>query len=122
MGKCLSMKLLSVILFLIFSHVSNADEIATDKVAHLAVSYAVANTVVPFMQNTKKPVLYSFAIGMVPGLLKRAYDNTQPYDPREKNQDMLANIIGAASGALIGNWFINYSNNKTFIISYRNNF
>jgi hypothetical protein len=89
-----------------------------DKVAHFAVSYAMADTVAPLMENTSHPVLYSFAIGMMPGLAKRIWDQKSEYDSREKNQDMVANILGAASGALIGHGVMLYARRDQVSMSY----
>lgn len=76
--------------------------IESDKVAHAAGSYAVAITAEPFLEATEHPVLNAFAVGMLPGIVKYIDDRGHDFDAREKNQDMAANILGAALGAVIG--------------------
>jgi len=91
----------------------NANAIEQDKLLHAGGSYAVAITTSFLVEDSDHPVLYSFAAGMVPGLVKYAHDRqVSGFYAREKNQDMIANVIGAASGAWIGHGLFVYASKK----------
>ena len=87
-----------------------AAPIPLDLVVHASIAANVAVVSAVLLNDTEHPVLYSFAVGMVPGLLKYEYDrHIGGYVASEKRHDMEANVLGAISGAVIGHGVFVYA-------------
>lgn len=82
----------------LFTHVQAEDEwTGTDKTKHFALSTAFGAAAYAVTENRRQ----AFLLALAPGLLKEAYDSTQPNN-HFSGKDMAWNALGAAVGVQTG--------------------
>lgn len=91
-----------VCLVLGFSGKAHGEAFTVDKQQHIAVSFAIAAPAAVYLRDTDHPVLYGAAVALVPGVLKEVYDAANPEKHTASIADLVADAVGAFSGALIG--------------------
>lgn len=96
----------------------SAAEIAKDKQQHIAVSALIAAPAAVYLEDTGHPILYGIAVAMVPGILKEVYDSRHPKSHTASGADLVADLVGATSGALIGHGISLRMNGKSASINY----
>ncbi|MEM5314236.1 hypothetical protein [Paraburkholderia sp. JHI869] len=95
-----------------------------DKLKHFAVSSPFGALGAYLMRDTEHPVLYGTLIGVAPGFLKEMIDGTCR-SSGFSYKDLTADVAGALTGALLGNWAISYSRDargQTVHIAYHTRF
>jgi uncharacterized protein YfiM (DUF2279 family) len=96
----------------------------SDKLKHFAVSAPFGALGAYLTRDTEHPVIYGTLIGTVPGLIKEGIDGTCR-SSGFSYKDLVADLAGALSGALLTNWAITLSRDTrghTVAISYTNRF
>lgn len=81
---------------------SNSHAVETDKAAHAAGSAAISLAAAPLLADSEHPILYPFAVSFSVGVLKEIYDS-RPGGTGFSNEDLAADALGAAVGAVTGN-------------------
>ncbi|MEM5353429.1 hypothetical protein VOI32_35525 [Paraburkholderia caribensis] len=100
------------------------DWFGTDKLEHFAVSVPFGALGAYLTRDTEHPVFYGTLVGSVPGFLKEVLDGTCR-SSGFSYKDLTADVVGALTGALLGNWAISYNRDargKTVGIAYHTRF
>lgn len=96
----------------------------SDKLKHFAISAPFGALGAYLTRDTEHPVIYGTLIGTVPGLIKEGIDGTCR-SSGFSYKDLVADVAGALSGAVLTNWAITYNRDArshTVAISYTNRF
>jgi putative lipoprotein len=96
----------------------------SDKLKHFAVSAPFGALGAYLTRDTEHPVIYGTLIGTIPGLIKEGIDGTCR-GGGFSYKDLIADVAGALTGALLTNWAITYSRDgrsRTVAISYSRRF
>jgi len=80
----------------------------SDKLKHFAVSVPFGALGAYLARDTAHPVIYGTLIGTLPGLIKEGIDGTCR-SSGFSYKDLAVDVVGALTGALLGNWAITYS-------------
>ena len=100
-----------------------ASAVEPDKIEHFTISAGVSLVATQLLEDTDHPILYGITVGLVPGAAKYIHDRHDAYfDAREKNHDMVANIIGATTGALVGHGLSLHLSHEFVGVRYNKNF
>jgi putative lipoprotein len=96
----------------------------TDKLEHFSVSVPFGAIGAYLTRDTEHPVVYGTMIGIVPGIAKEVFDGTCKTDGFSY-KDLTADLLGSFTGAMLGNYAINYYRDKhgsTIGVSYQKTF
>lgn len=81
----------------------DASALEQDKQQHIAVSAIIATTVTTALEGkTESPVLCGIAASVAVGAAKEAYDAAHPKTHTASGADLMADLIGATTGAWLG--------------------
>lgn len=96
----------------------------TDKLEHFGVSVPFGALGAYIARDSEHPIIYGSLIGTIPGLAKEAFDGTCKNNGFSY-KDLAADFIGSLTGAVLGNYAINYyrdPHGTTVGVSYHKTF